>query len=120
MGGMSNITVYFQARPEADLNQAAKEVEQKAATLPEVTSASAKPMVTHGLGPQEIMMGIQVATAMMGTATAGVVALTGLLRSLQKFADEVPALDKVMVQIGLKKLAVNDLTEQDVEKLAGK
>jgi hypothetical protein len=116
---MQKLTVYFEAAPSADLQQAAAEVQQKAAALPAVASASAQAMVTRGLGPQEIMMGLQMATGMMASATEAVVALTALLAALKKLADEVPALNKVMVQVGLKKVPVDQLTEKDLQKLAG-
>jgi hypothetical protein len=48
-----------------------------------------------------------------------VVALIALLAALKKLADEVPALNKVMVQVGLKKVPVDQLTEKDLQKLAG-
>jgi hypothetical protein len=115
---MPKLTVYFEADPTADLQQAAAEVQKKAAALPDVASASAQAMVTRGLGPQEIMMGLQVATGMITSATAAVVALTALLAALKKLADETPALNKVMVQVGLKKVPVDQLTEHDVQKLA--
>ena len=116
---MPKLTLFFETEPNANLQEAAAAVQQKAAALPDVTSASAQPMVTHGLGPQEIMMGLQVATSMMTSVTAGVVALTALLQAVKKLADEVPALNKVMVQVGLKKVPVDQLTEHDVKKLAG-
>ena len=119
LGHMPKLTVYFEAAPDADLQQAAAEVQEKAAALPAVASASAQAMVTRGLGPQEIMMGLQMATGMMTTATEAVVALTALLVALKKLAGEVPALNKVMVQVGLKKVPVEQLTERDVRKLAG-
>ena len=116
---MSKLTVYFEADPSANLQQAAAAVQEKAAALPAVASASAQAMVTRGLGPQEIMMGLQMATGMMTTATEAVVALIALLAALKKLADETPALNKVMVQVGLKKVPVDQLTERDVQKLAG-
>jgi hypothetical protein len=116
---MSKLTVYFEADPNADLQQATAEVQQKAAALPAVASASAQAMVTRGLGPQEIMMGLQLASGVMTSATAAVVALTALLAALGKLADETPALNKVMVQVGLKKVPVDQLTTHDVQKLAG-
>jgi uncharacterized membrane protein YphA (DoxX/SURF4 family) len=116
---MSKLTVYFEAEPNADLQQAAAAVQQKAAALPAVASASAQAMVTRGLGPQEIMMGLQLASGVMTSATAAVVALTALLAALGKLADEMPALNKVMVQVGLKKVPVDQLTDHDLRKLAG-
>jgi hypothetical protein len=116
---MSKLTVYFEADPNADLQQTAATVQAKAATLPDVTSASAQAMITHGLRPQEIMMGLQIATSVMTTVTSGVVALTALIQALKKLSDEVPALNKVMVQVGLKKVPVDQLTVQDMQKLAG-
>ena len=116
---MPKLTVYFEADPNADLQQAAAEVQQKASALPAVASASAQAMVTRGLGPQEIMMGLQLASGMMTSATTAVVALTALLVALKKLADETPALNKLMVQVGLKKVPVDQLTEKDVQKLAG-
>jgi hypothetical protein len=115
---MPKLTVYFEADPNADLQQTAAVIQQKAAALPAVASASAQAMVTRGLGPQEIMMGLQMATGMMASATQAVVALTALLVALKKLADEVPALNKVMVQVGLKKVPVDQLTEKDMQKLA--
>jgi uncharacterized membrane protein YphA (DoxX/SURF4 family) len=116
---MPKLTVYFEAAPNADLQQAAAQVQQKAAALPAVASASAQAMVTRGLGPQEIMMGLQLASGVMTSATAAVIALTALLAALKKLADETPALNKVMVQVGLKKVPVDQLTTHDVQKLAG-
>ena len=108
---MPKLTVYFEAVPDADLKQAAAEVQKKAAALPDVASASADAMVTRGLGPQEIMMGLQL-------ATGAVVALTALVHALNKLADEMPALSKVMVQVGLRKVPVDQLTEHDMVILA--
>jgi uncharacterized membrane protein YphA (DoxX/SURF4 family) len=116
---MPKLTVYFEADPNADLQQAAAAIQEKAAALPAVASASAQAMVTRGLGPQEIMMGLQMATGVMTQATAAVIALTALLAALKKLADEMPALKKMMVQVGLKKVPVDQLTEKDVQKLAG-
>jgi hypothetical protein len=48
-----------------------------------------------------------------------VVAQTALLAALNKLAGDTPALNKVMVQVGLKKVPVDQLTEHDVQKLAG-
>lgn len=115
---MPNLTVFFEAVPGADLQQAAESIQTRAATLPNVESASAQPMVTHGLGPQEIIMGLQIATNVMTAATTGVITLTGLLVALKKLADEVPALSRIMVQVGLKKVPADQLTEQDMQKLA--
>ena len=70
-------------------------------------------MVTRGLGPQEIMMGLQLATGVMTSATGAVVALTALVHELNKLADEMPALSKVLVQVGLRKVPVDQLTEHD-------
>ena len=115
---MPKLTVYFEAAPDADLQQAAAAVQQKAAALPAVASASAQAMVTRGLGPQEIMMALQMVPAVIASATATVTALTALLAALRKLADDTPALNKVMVQVGLKKVPVDQLTEKDVQKLA--
>jgi hypothetical protein len=115
---MPKLTVYFEAAPNADLKQAAAEVQQKAAALPAVAAASAQAMVTRGLGAPEIMMALEMAPGVIASATQAVVALTALLVALKKLADEVPALNKVMVQVGLKKVPVDQLTEKDVQKLA--
>jgi carbamate kinase len=114
---MLKLTVYFEAEPGADLQQAAAAVQEKAAALPEVTSASAQAMVTHGLGPQEIMMGLQTASSLMASATTAVVGLTALVAALKKLASEVPALKKMKMQVGLKKVDVDHLTADDVQKL---
>ena len=116
---MPKLTVYFEADPNADLQLAAAQVQEKAAALPAVASASAQAMVTRGLGPQEIMMALQMAPGVISSATATVIALTALLAALRKLADDTPALNKVMVQVGLKKVPVDQLTEKDVQKLAG-
>ena len=116
---MPKLTVYFEADPNADLQLAAAQVQEKAAALPDVASASAQAMVTRGLGPQEIMMALQMAPGVISSATATVIALTALLAALRKLADDTPALNKVMVQVGLKKVPVDQLTEKDVQKLAG-
>jgi hypothetical protein len=116
---MSKLTVYFEADPNADLQQAAAQVQEKAAALPDVASASAQAMVTRGLGPQEIMMALQMAPGVIASATATVIALKALLAALRKLADDTPALNKVMVQVGLKKVPLDQLTEHDVQKLAG-
>jgi hypothetical protein len=116
---MPKLTVYFEADPNADLQLAAARVQEKAAALPDVASASAQAMVTRGLGPQEIMMALQMAPGVIASATATVIALTALLAALRKLADDTPALNKVMVQVGLKKVPVDQLTEHDVQKLAG-
>ena len=116
---MQKLTVYFEAAPNADLQQAAAEVQEKAAALPAVASASAQAMVTRGLGPQEIMMALQMVPGVIASATAAVTALTALLAALRKLADDTPALNKVMVQVGLKKVPVDQLTEHVVQKLAG-
>lgn len=117
---MAKLTVYFEAAPDADLQQEATAVQEKAVALPGVMSASAQPMVTHGLGPHEIMMGIQMASGVMASATAAVFAVTELLKALNKLADEAPALNRALVQVGLKKVPVAEVTPQDVQKLAGK
>jgi hypothetical protein len=103
---MQKLTVYFEAVPHADLKQAAAEIQEKAAALPGVASASAQAMVTRGVGPQEIMMGLKF-------AAEAVVALTTLVHELNRLADEMPALSKVMVQVGLRKVPVDQLTEHD-------
>lgn len=113
---MANITVFFEPDKGADLHQIAALVQEKTAALPNVTAASAQPVVTRGFDPSQIMM---TATAVMGTATAGIVALTALIQALEKLGDEIPALGKVMVQVGLKKVPADQLTEHDIKKLAG-
>ena len=115
---MPKLTVYFEADPNADLQLAAAQVQEKAAALPDVASASAQAMVTRGLGPQEIMMALQMAPGVIASATATVIALTALLAALRKLADDTPALNKVMVQVGLKKVPGDQLTERDIHKLA--
>ncbi len=114
---MPILNVYFEAVPNADLQQAAAEVQEKAAALPEVTSASAEAVVTRGLGPQEIMMAMQVAARVMTSAAGAVVALTTLIQGLEKLAAEMPALNKVLVQVGLKKVPVGQLTDHDKQLL---
>ena len=52
-------------------NRPRREVQEKAAALPDVASASAQAMVTRGLGPQEIMMGLQMATGVMTHGDGG-------------------------------------------------
>jgi len=115
---MPKLTVYFEADPKADPQRAAAEVQAKAAALPDVAAASAQAMVTRGVGPQEIMMALQLAPGVIASATATVVALTALLKALQTLADQTPALNKLMVQVGLKKIPVADLTPHDMQKLA--
>jgi hypothetical protein len=115
---MGKLTVFFEAAPGSDLQHAAAAVQEKAAALPNVESASAQSMVTHSLGPQEIMMGLQVATNVMTAATTGIIGLTALIQALKKLSDEVPALSRVLVQVGLKKVPADQLTEQDLQKLA--
>ena len=115
---MPKLTVFFEAVPGTDLQATASAVQAKAAELPHITDASAEAMVTHGLTYPEIMLGLQTATTMMTTTTAGIAAMTALIQALKKLSDEVPALSRVLVQIGLKKVPVDQLTEQDMKKLA--
>ncbi len=115
---MPKLTVFFEAVPGTDLQAAASAVQAKAADLPHVTGASAQAMVTHGLTYPEVMLGLQTATTIMTTTTAGIAALTALIQALKKLSDEVPALSKVLVQVGLKKVPVDQLTEHDIQKLA--
>jgi carbamate kinase len=115
---MTKLTVFFEAESDADLQQAAAAVQEKAAALPQVAAASAQAMVTHGVGPQEIMMGLQIASSVMASATTAVVGLTALVAALQKLASEVPALNKMMVQVGLKKVPVDRLSAHDMQQLS--
>ena len=84
---MPKLTVYFEADPNADLQLAAAQVQEKAAALPDVASASAQAMITRGLGPQEIMMGLQLAAGVMTQATAAVIALFHWLGLLTRNGD---------------------------------
>ena len=115
---MPKLTVFFEAVPGTDLQATASAVQAKAAELPHVTDASAEAMVTHGLGLQEIILGLQTAGTIMTTTTTGIVALTALIQALKKLSDEIPALSKVLVQVGLKKVPVDQLTDHDLQKLA--
>jgi hydrogenase-4 membrane subunit HyfE len=115
---MPNVTVYFETAPEANAQRAAAEVQEKAAALPDVASASAQAMVTRGVDFNEIQMALQLAPGVIASATATVVALTALLKALQTLADQTPALNKLMVQVGLKKIPVAELTPHDMQKLA--
>jgi hypothetical protein len=115
---MPKLTFLLEAVPGTDLQATASAVQAKAAELPHVTDASAEAMVTHGLGLPEIMLGLQTAGTILTTTTTGIVALTALIQALKKLSDEIPALSRILVQVGLKKVPVDQLTEHDMQKLS--
>jgi poly(3-hydroxyalkanoate) synthetase len=62
-------------------------------------------------------MAMQVAAGLMTSAAGAVVALTALVQGIEKLAAEMPALNKVLVQVGLKKVPVGQLTDHDKQML---
>jgi hypothetical protein len=115
---MPELTLFFETAEGANLDATAAALQAKAKVLPHVEAASSDPMQYRSLGVPEIMMGITMGVALLQSGTMAVKGLTDLMDALKKLCDSVDGVKKAYVQIGLRKVPLDQpLTEADAKKL---
>ena len=115
---MPSLTLHFEADHDADLSAATAELKEKASAIPEVEVSQAQPMHYRTIGPSEILLALTVAGAVLQGTTTAVKDLTALLDSLKALAQSAKGVKQAFLEVGLKKIPVEQLTVQDLQKAA--
>lgn len=115
---MPKLTLHFQPAEGVDPNAAAKELEQKLAALPEVTNAETRADQYRSIGPTEIIAGVTLAVGIIQESAAATEAVSKLLDSVTHLIQSSKNLKNAFVEVGMRKIPIDQRTEKDVETLA--
>ena len=114
---MSELTLHFEATPDTDLAAAAAEVRQQFANVGGVAAVRADPQRFQGVSASEILSVIKVGTEIAQSAAGLLTALAGVWAAYEKLRARFPGLRPPTVEIGLKKVPVDAVTEEDAAQL---
>jgi hypothetical protein len=115
---MPELTLHFEASAGLDMEAAAAALQKELAQVAAVESARADPQRFQAVGASEILSVIQVSTHLVQNATALLTALAGLYAAWKKLKPLFPALKPPAVEVGLRKVPVNEVTQADAEELS--
>jgi hypothetical protein len=115
---MSKLTFHFQAEDSTDTASVKKEVEQALAKVPEVSTAETRAAQYRSMGPAEIIAGVTLAVGIIQESTAATEALSKLLDAVSHVVQSAKGLKAAFVDVGMRKVAIDQLTPKDLETLA--
>lgn len=113
---MPELTLHFETADGTDLKAVASHLEQKMSAVPNVEAAEAEPQVLR-LGLPEIQAIITLGTAAITTTTALLTAVKALLQAYQEIAKQFPGLHLPTLEVGLRKVPIDKVTEKDAAEL---
>jgi hypothetical protein len=115
---MAELTLHFETSPGTDLTAAAAELQKNIAGVKGVESASSTPQRFQAVGPSEILSVIKFATELAQSTAAFLAAITAVYAAWQKAKVIFPGLRPPTVEVGLKKIPIDQVTAEHVAELA--
>jgi peptidyl-tRNA hydrolase len=115
---MAELTLHFELDPNADVAEAARGLKEQLAAAPEVeTSVVDSDQTTRFVTGAEILAAITLAGQVAGSITAIVTLLEKLQQAAEK-ALKTGTVQRVLVDIGLRSVPIEELTDADKSALA--
>jgi hypothetical protein len=114
---MTNLTLHFDVEPGVDATAAAKELQLRCAQLAEFEAARSEALEDRAIGPDEIILFLNVSAQVM---TAGALTLEGLkhlIAAAKDVAKEL-GLTNVKLQSGPDAIPENEIAQQHVPATA--
>jgi hypothetical protein len=112
------LTLHFQAAEGVDPAVAAADLQQQLAALPHVTNAETRAEQYRSIGPAEIITGLTLGFAILHESTQVVSELSKLLDAIKQLVKSGQSLREVFVEIGMRKVPLDQLSQTDLETLA--
>jgi hypothetical protein len=106
---MPELTLHFEASPGTDLGAAAAELKKNLGAIDGVESASTKPQRFQAVGPAEVISVIKVATTIAQNSAEFLTALAALYAAWQKVKPMFPGLHAPTLEVGLKKIPIDQV-----------
>jgi hypothetical protein len=114
---MPELTLHFESADGTDLKAVASHLEQKISAVSGVEAAEAQPQVLRFAGLPEILTIITLGTAAVTSSIAFLKAVKGLLQAYQDVAKQFPGLHLPTLEVGLRKVPIDKLTEKDAAEV---
>ncbi len=108
---MEELTLHFEAGAGTDVAAAAAALQKELQGVSGVESAQTEAQTFQSIGPAEVMSIIQVGTQVMQTSAAFLAAAAALYAAWQKVKPMFPALQPPKLEVGLKQIPVDQLSE---------
>jgi hypothetical protein len=117
---MANLTVHFQTEEGVDRAALGGEIQQQLSTIPTVQAANVEVEQYRAVGPAEIMAGITLAIGAVNTTSQAITAITKFVNSVSELVKAGKGLREAIIDVGMRKVPVSQLTQADIEKLAAR
>jgi len=114
---MLELTLHFETAEGTDIKAVASHLEQKLSALNGVEAAEAEPQVMRFGGLPEILAIIALVTVTVNSTTALLKALKGMLQAYRELAAQFPGLHIPTLEVGFRKVPIDQVTEEDADKL---
>ena len=114
---MAELTLHFEAADGTDMEAAAAALQAELEKTQGVASARTRPQRYQSIGFGEVMSVVHVATQDIQQVTMLLTSLAALYAAWEKVKTKFPGLKPPTVEVGLKKVAVNQVTEADAQEL---
>jgi hypothetical protein len=116
---MTELTLHFETDRDTDAHAVAAEVQQTLPAVDGVANANAKAMQLRTMGGLEIIAVISLAATVVQNTATLMKAVDDLVKTCQAISARFPGLRKPSIEIGLRKVPIDQVTEQDaLEALA--
>jgi hypothetical protein len=117
---MANLTVHFETEEGVDRAVLGGEIQQQLSTISSVQTAEVKVEEYRFVGPAEIMAGITLAIGATKTVSQAIDAITKFVNSVSELVKAGKGLREAIIDVGMRKVPVSQLTQADIEKLAAR
>jgi hypothetical protein len=115
---MAELILHFEASAETDLVAAAAALQASLTEAEGVESAEAFPQKYQSVGPAEVLGVIHIATEVVKDSTLFLTAVAGVLTAWEKVKGHFPGLSAPKVEVGLKEVPADQVTQEHQEELA--
>jgi hypothetical protein len=115
---MANLTLHLQTDEGLDPANLMGSIQKELESLPVVQSANLNAEHYRSIGPAEIIAGISFATVAIKSASEAVQAITKFVTAVQELVKAGKGLREAVVDVGMRRVPVAELTQADIEKLA--
>jgi hypothetical protein len=114
---MAELTLHFETTQGTDMETAAVDLKNSLGSVAGVESADTTPQRFQAIGPAEILSVIAIATTVIQSTSTLLKAVGDLHDAWAKVAAKFPGLHKPTVEVGMKKVPIDQLTDKDVSEL---
>jgi hypothetical protein len=113
---MPKMILYFSPPEGTTPESASADIQSELAAVGYVESARAEPLRTQAV--LEIIAFLTIATKVVVTSTAFLEAVSKLVEVWKKLRDKFPTLPAPELEIGLRRVPIDQITNQDAEEAA--